>query len=190
MSEQNSGAELKEPSLLKKIIGMIFVGDLNSAIRNSLTGVVGPKFNDLMASTLKYIIDGIFKGNQAVNPVQQAQQDPRITSTLFSQYWSGVNGQAVNKVKTHDVTRPMSKDIWFPTEEKANETRAYMIAICAREGKCNINQLYDKVGLTVPATSADWGWRDFEFKSSVVRGKNNNGVDGYILHTSNPIYLL
>lgn len=191
MSEQNnsnSGAEIQEPSLFQKIVGMIFVGDLSSAVRNSLTKVVGPKFNELIATSLKYIIDGIFKGTQAASPTQ-TQQDPRIQSTLFSSYWSGVGGQAVPKLKTHDVQRPMSQDIWFPTADEANATRAYMIDICAREGKCTVNQLYDKVGLTVPATAVNWGWRDFFSKSSVIAGLNSKGLEGYILHTSKPIYL-
>ena len=188
MSEQKpSGVEIKEPSLFRKILSMIFVGDLSTAIKSSLTKVVGPKFNELIATSLKYVIDGIFKGNQAA--VTPTQQDSRIQSTLFSQYWSGTNGQAVNKIKTHDVARPMSQDIWFPTKDEAVSTYLYMVELCRTQGKATVNQLYDKVGLTVPHTAVGWGWKDFASKASIVSGVNKQGLEGYILHTKNPIFL-
>ena len=187
MSEQkNSGAEIQEPSLFQKIIGMIFVGDLGSAVKSSLTKVVGPKFNDLIATALKYIVDGIFKGNQTASP--SVQQDSRIQSTLFSQYWSGTNGQAVNKIKTHDVQRPMSQDIWFPTKDEAVEVYLYMVELCRTQGHASVNQLFDKANLTVPHTAVGWGWKDFSAKAKIVGGTNRQGVDGYILSTGNPVF--
>lgn len=175
-------AKIKEPSLFAKLLNSIVVNDLPTAAKYVLMKVVGPKAKEFINIVLKSLVDAMF-GPGTVNPNVSAQN--KVTSTSYTSYWSSGN-KAVAKVSSYDVERPMMKDIWFPTEEKAQECYLYMVNLVKQQGYATVNQLFDKAELSVPHTADNWGWLDFT-RARVVPGTSDAGESGWVLSTPRPI---
>lgn len=141
-------------------------------VKNTVVNkIVIPGVNNLISTTLKSIIDGIFKTNGSYSG---------YSSTPSSSYQSYYNSGTVQKLPSK-ILNPMDENIWIRDESAARDIVTEIKMTIAHNGFATVGQLYDRAHLTVPYTAEYWGWTTFN--AGVVPGKNAKGEDGWVIVT-------